>query len=46
VVKEFQKEMGALAVAIPEKIVRGSVDAKAQDRIVAEAVKEMGARKN
>ncbi len=46
VVKEIQKEMGAMAVAIAEKIVRGSVDAKAQDRIVAEAVKEMGARKN
>jgi F-type H+-transporting ATPase subunit b len=46
VVKEIQKEMGSLAVAIAEKIVRGSVDAKAQERIVAEAIKEMGAKRN
>lgn len=46
VVKEIQKEMGTLAVAIAEKIVRGSVDAKTQEKIVAESIREMGTRKN
>lgn len=46
VAKEIQREMGTLAVAIAEKIVRGSVDAKAQERIVAEAIKDMGAKRN
>jgi F-type H+-transporting ATPase subunit b len=46
VVKDIQKEMGNLAVAIAEKIIRQSVDVKAQEKIVAETIKEMGAKKN
>jgi F-type H+-transporting ATPase subunit b len=46
VIEALQKEMGALAVTIAEKIIRGSVDAKTQDKLVQESVKELGARKN
>ncbi len=46
VTQSLQKEVGALAVAIAEKILRASVDAKAQDRLVQEGVKELDARKN
>jgi len=46
VVKDIQKEMGTLAVTIAEKIVRSSVDAKAQEKIVAETIREMGAKRN
>jgi F-type H+-transporting ATPase subunit b len=46
VTRALQKEVGVLAVAIAEKILRTSVDAKAQEKLVQEGVKELGARKN
>ena len=46
VTQSLQQEVGNLAVAIAEKILRASVDAKAQDKLVQEGVKELGARKN
>ncbi|HJT24913.1 MAG TPA: F0F1 ATP synthase subunit B [bacterium] len=46
VTQALQKEVGALAVAIAEKILRTSVDTKAQEKLVQEGVKELGARKN
>jgi F-type H+-transporting ATPase subunit b len=46
VTEALQKEVGSLAVTIAEKILRASVDAKAQEKLVQEGVKELGARKN
>jgi F-type H+-transporting ATPase subunit b len=43
---DLQKEVGTLAVAIAEKIIRASVDAKVQDKIVQEGIKELNANKN
>lgn len=46
VTQALRQEVGGLAVAIAEKILRTTVDAKAQDKLVQEGVKELGARKN
>lgn len=46
VTQALQKEVGTLAVSIAEKILRSSVDPKAQEKLVQEGVKELGARKN
>jgi len=46
VVKDIQKEMGVLAITIAEKIIRTSVDAKVQEKTVADTIKEMGAKRN
>lgn len=46
VTQDLQKEVGALAVSIAEKILRTSVDSRAQDKLIQEGVKELGARKN
>jgi F-type H+-transporting ATPase subunit b len=46
VTQSLQKEVGTLAVTIAEKILRSSVDSKAQEKLVQEGVKELGARKN
>src|SRR5580658_2668974 len=46
VTQSLQKEVGNMAVAIAEKILRSSVDAKAQERLVQESVKELSGRKN
>jgi F-type H+-transporting ATPase subunit b len=46
VTQAIQKEMGTLAVTIAEKIIRSSVDAKVQEKIVQESLKELGTRKN
>jgi F-type H+-transporting ATPase subunit b len=46
VTQAIQKEMGTLAVSIAEKIIRSSVDAKIQEKIVQESLKELGTRKN
>jgi F-type H+-transporting ATPase subunit b len=46
VTQSLQKEVGALAVTIAEKILRASVDAKVQEKLVKEGVKELEARKN
>src|SRR5579871_5704842 len=45
VTRSLQQEVGTLSVAIAEKILRGSVDAKAQEKLVQEGVRELGARK-
>jgi F-type H+-transporting ATPase subunit b len=42
----LQKEIGALAVDIAEKIIRASVDGKVQDKIVQESLQGLNARKN
>ena len=42
----LQQEIGALAVDIAEKIIRASVDAKVQDKIVQESIQGLNARKN
>jgi F0F1-type ATP synthase membrane subunit b/b' len=39
-------EVGGLAVTIAEKILRSSVDAKAQQKLIDESLKELGAKKN
>jgi len=46
VTQVLQKEVGLLAVEIAEKIIRSSVDAKVQEKIVKENIQELGARKN
>lgn len=46
VTQALQKEVGLLAVEIAEKIIRSSVDAKVQEKIVKESIQELGARKN
>jgi F-type H+-transporting ATPase subunit b len=46
VTQTLQKEVGALAVLIAEKIIRSSVDEKIQEKIVRENVRELDARKN
>jgi len=46
VTQALQKEVGLLAVEIAEKIIRSSVDAKVQEKIVKENIQELGARKN
>jgi len=46
VTRDLQKEVGILAVDIAEKIIRSSVDAKIQEKIVKESIQELGARKN
>ena len=46
VTQALQKEVGLLAVNIAEKIMRSSVDAKVQEKIVKENIQELGARKN
>lgn len=42
----LQKEIGALAVDIAEKIIRASVDGKVQDKIIQESLQGLNARKN
>ncbi|HEY5038537.1 MAG TPA: F0F1 ATP synthase subunit B [bacterium] len=42
----LQKEVGALAVSIAEKIIRSSVDDKVRGKIVDESLKELGTRRN
>ncbi len=42
----LQKEIGALAVSIAEKIIRASVDGKVQDKIVQENLQSLTSRKN
>jgi F-type H+-transporting ATPase subunit b len=44
--QDLQKEVGALAVSIAEKIIRSSVDAKAQEKLINENVKELSVSKN
>jgi F-type H+-transporting ATPase subunit b len=46
VTQDLQKEVGALAVTIAEKIIRGSVDTKVQEKLVQEGMRELGVRKN
>jgi F-type H+-transporting ATPase subunit b len=46
VVREVRKEVGALSVAIAERILRSSVDAKAQQKLIDESLKELTAKKN
>jgi F-type H+-transporting ATPase subunit b len=46
VTQSLQKEVGNMAIAIAEKILRSSVDGKAQEKLVQEGIKELGARKN
>lgn len=46
VAQSLQKEVGTLAVTIAEKILRSSVDAKAQEKLIQEGVRELGAKKN
>ena len=46
VTQALQKEVGLLAVDIAEKIIRSSVDAKVQEKMVKESIQELGARKN
>ncbi len=46
VTQDLQKQVGALAVTIAEKIIRSSVDAKAQSKLIDESVKELSVRKN
>lgn len=41
-----RQEVGGLAVTIAEKILRSSVDAKAQQKLIDESLKELGAKKN
>jgi F-type H+-transporting ATPase subunit b len=41
-----RQEVGGLAVAIAEKILRSSVDPKAQQKLIDESIKELGAHKN
>ncbi len=45
-VKAIQKEMGSLAVAIAEKIIRGQIDPKTQQKLIDESLKELTAKKN
>ncbi len=42
----LQREIGSMAVEIAEKIIRASVDAKVQDKIVQESIQGLNARKN
>jgi F-type H+-transporting ATPase subunit b len=44
--QDLQKEVGALAVSIAEKIIRSSVDAKAQEKLINENVQELSVSKN
>src|SRR5581483_9011330 len=44
VTQSLQKEVGALAVSIAEKILRSSVDGKAQERLVKETADQLGVR--
>jgi F-type H+-transporting ATPase subunit b len=44
--KSIQAEVGGLAVAIAEKILRSSVDAKAQQKLIDESLKELTAKRN
>jgi F-type H+-transporting ATPase subunit b len=46
VTQSLQKEVGNMAVAIAEKILRSSVDVKVQEKLVQEGVKELSSRKN
>ena len=46
VTSALQREVGTLAVSIAEKIMKASVDAKTQEKIVQENVRELGASKN
>ena len=46
VVQSIQKEVGGLAVSIAEKILHSSVDAKAQEKLIQEGLKELNASKN
>jgi len=41
-----QREVAALSVAIAEKILRSSVDAKAQQKLIDESLKELTSKKN
>lgn len=42
----LQKEVGALSVAIAEKIIRSSIDSKAQEKLINENVQELTLNKN
>ena len=42
----LQKEVGVLAVSIAEKIIRSSVDAKLQEKLINENVQELSLNKN
>ena len=42
----IRKEVGSLAVSIAEKILHGSVDAKAQQKLIDESLKSLGVQKN
>ncbi len=44
--RSLQKEVGTLAVAIAEKLIRSSIDAKVQEKIVQESIREINAQKN
>ena len=46
VTQALQKEVGVLAVNIAEKIIRSSIDAKIQEKIIKDSIQELGARKN
>ncbi len=46
VTQALQNEVGLLAVNIAEKIIRSSVDAKVQEKMVKESIQELGSRKN
>ena len=46
VTQALQKEVGVLAVSIAEKIIRSSIDAKIQEKIIKDSIQELGARKN
>jgi len=46
VTQALQKQVGQMALEIAQKVVRSSVDAKAQEKLVAENIKELEARKN
>ena len=44
--QDLQKEVGALAVSIAEKIIRSSIDTKVQEKLISENVKELNVSKN
>ena len=44
--QDLQKQVGALAVSIAEKIIRSSVDAKIQEKLINDNVQELTLNKN
>jgi len=46
VTQALQREVGQMALDIAQKVVRSTVDAKVQEKLVAENLKELDARKN